>query len=67
MATGGRKLYQEDDEVDENLLNKLSPWILYGSLPSLARDLGFQHAELDKILFKAFSPTEDCFQVRGGI
>ena len=63
MATGGRRIYKEDDEVDEYLLNQLSPWILYGSLPSLARDLGFKQTELD-IIFNTFTPTEQRFQVR---
>ena len=30
MATGGvRRLYEEDDKVDEYLLNQVSKWVLY--------------------------------------
>ena len=63
MTTEESRIYKEDDEVDEFLLNKLSYWILYDYLPSLGRDLGIPQAELSKVLAAPHSPTEQCFQV----
>ena len=67
MATGGSDgsvgVYEEDDKVDEKLLNKLSKWILYNQLPCLARNLGFSHAEIFRIMVQSLTPEEQIFQV----
>ena len=67
MATGGSDgsvgVYEEDDKVDEKLRNKLSKWILYNQLPCLARNLGFSHAEISRIMVQSLTPEEQIFQV----
>ena len=65
MATGGvRRIYEEDDPVDDSLLNQLSKWILYHRLPSLARDLGISDAEISRIMIPSRAPEEQIFKVR---
>ena len=68
MATGGWdgsvRVYEEDDKVDEKLLNQLSKWILYNRLPWLARNLGFTHAEISRIIIQNLSPEEQIYQVK---
>ena len=62
MATGGvRRIYEEDDPVDERLLNQLSKWILYHCLPSLTRDLGMSQAEFSRIATATTQPQEQIF------
>ena len=67
MATGGWdrsvRVYEEDDTVDVELLNKLSKWILYDQLRILARNLGFTHAEISCIMTQYLRPEEQIFQV----
>ena len=64
MATGGvRRLYEEDDKVDEYLLNQVSKWVLYDRLGLLARDLGITHAEFIRIGVAKSQPEEQIFQV----
>ena len=64
MATGGaRRVYEEDDKVDENLLNQLSKWILYHRLGALARDLGISQAEYSRIAIATSQPEEQIFRV----
>ena len=64
MATGGvRRIYEEDDKVDEYLLNQVSKWVLYHRLPSLARSLGFTQAEFSRIVGVNSQPEEQIFQV----
>ena len=64
MATGGvRRLYEEDDKVDEYLLNQVSKWVLYQRLGFLARDLGITQAELSRIRGAKMEPEEQIFQV----
>ena len=67
MATGGWdtpvRVYEEDDKVDEKLLNQLSKWILYNRLPWLARNLGFTHDEIFKIMIQFPNQEEQIFQV----
>ena len=62
MTTEGSRIYSEDDEVDEFLLNQLSRSILHGYLPSLARDLGIPQAEINTVA-ASHPPREQCFQV----
>ena len=65
MASGGvRRIYEEDDPVDDSLLNQLSKWILYHRLPSLARDLGMSQAEFSRIATATTQPQEQIFKVR---
>ena len=66
MATGGvRRIYEEDDEVDEYLLNQLSKWIIYDHLGTLARDLGMSQAEFSRIVaIGTNQPLEQIFKVR---
>ena len=65
MATGGdRRMYEEDDRVDEYLLNQLSKWILYHRLGALARDLGISQAEFSRIAIATSQPEEQVFKVR---
>ena len=65
MATGGaRRMYEEDDRVDENLLNQLSKWILYHRLGALARDLGISQAEFSRIAVATSQPEEQVFKAR---
>ena len=61
---GGRRLYEEDDKVDEKLLNQLSKWILYHRLGALARDLGITEAEFSRIAIATSEPEEQVFKVR---
>ena len=64
MATGGvRRIYEEDDKVDEYLLNQVSKWVMYHRLPSLARDLGITQAEFTRIIGVNSQPEEQIFQV----
>ena len=64
MATGGvRRIYEEDDPVDDSLLNQLSKWILYDRLPSLARDLGMSQADFSRIAIATTQPQEQIFKV----
>ena len=64
MATGGaRRLYEEDDKLDEYLLNQVSKWVLYHRLPSLARDLGISQAQFSRIVGAHSQPEEQIFQV----
>ena len=64
MATGGtRRIYEEDDMVDEYLLNQLSKWILYHRLGALARDLGISQAEFSRIAIATSQPEEQIFKV----
>ena len=65
MATGGdRRMYEEDDRVDEYLLNQLSKWILYHRLGALARDLGISQAEFSRIAIATSQPEEQVFKAR---
>ena len=65
MAAGGaRRLYEEEDLVDEYLLNQLSKWILYHRLRPFARDLGITDAEVSRIVIPSKTPEEQIFQVR---
>ena len=65
MATGGvRRIYEEDDPVDDYLLNQLSKWILYHRLPSLARDLGISDAKISRIMIPSRAPEDQTFKVR---
>ena len=64
MASGGaRRLFEEDDKVDEYLLNQVSKWVLYHRLPSLARDLGLSHADFSRIVGRKSQPEEQIFEV----
>ena len=64
MATGGaRRLYEEDDTVDDYLLNQVSKWVLYNRLPSLARNLGFSQAQFSRIVVPENQPEERVFKV----
>ena len=64
MATGAtRRVYEEDDRVDEYLLNQLSKWILYHRLGVLARDLGISQAEFSRIAIATSQPEEQVFKV----
>ena len=65
MASGGaRRMYEEDDRVDEYLLNQLSKWILYHRLGALARDLGISQAEFSRIAIATSQPEEQVFKAR---
>ena len=66
MASGGvRRIYEEDDEVDEYLLNQLSKWIIYDNLGTIARDLGMSQAEFSRIVaIGTNQPLEQIFKVR---
>ena len=65
MATGGdRRMYEEDDRVDEYLLNQLSKWILYHRMGALARDLGISQAEFSRIAIATSQPEEQVFKAR---
>ena len=67
MATGGvRRLYEEDDKVDEYLLNQVSKWVLYHRIGSLARDLGISQAQFSRIIGAKSEPEEQIFQVISG-
>ena len=57
-------IYKEGDKLDERLLDKISKWILYHRLPSLARHLGISDAEISRIMIPSRTPEEQCFQVR---
>ena len=64
MASGGaRRLYEEDDKLDEYLLNQVSKWVLYHRLPSLARDLGISQAQFTRIVGRKSQPEEQIFEV----
>ena len=67
MATGGvRRIYEEDDVVDEYLLNQLSKWILYRRVQTLARHLGISQAEYSKIATDNTEPEDHIFHVSTG-
>ena len=59
-----RRVYKEDDKLDERLLSQISKWILYHRLPSLARHLGISDAEISRIMIPSRTPEEQCFQVK---
>ena len=64
MSIGGvRRLYEEDDPVDEPLINRISKWIMYYSLPRLARHLGLSDSEISRIIIPSRTPEEHCFFV----
>ena len=64
MATGGvRRIYEEDDPVDDSILNQLSKWILYHRLGALARGLGMSQAEFSRIAISSSTPEEQIFNV----
>ena len=64
MATGGiRRLYEEDDKVDDYLLHQVSKWVIYHRLGLLARDLGITEAEFSRIAIAATQPEEQIFKV----
>ena len=63
MATSARRIFEEEDPVDEYLLNQLSKWILYHRLGALARDLGISQAEFSRIAIATTQPQEQIFKV----
>ena len=66
MATGGtRRIYEEQDPVDEYLLNQVSKWILFHRLGALARDLEISDAEISRIMIPTRSAEEQIFKVNG--
>ena len=62
-TTVARRLYQEEDLVDEYLLNQVSKWILYHHLGTLARDLRISQAEFSRIATPLSTPEEQSFKV----
>ena len=64
MATGGTKrMYREEDIVDDDLLNQLSKWILYHCLEALAKDMGIPQAEIAQIMTPSKTHGEQIVQV----
>ena len=49
MATAQR-VYKENDNVDDTLLNQISKKVFYKNLSSLARDLGIPQTEIDAMV-----------------
>ena len=56
-------MYEEDDVVDLPLLHRLGKWIMYNKLPQLALHLGFNMAEISRIMTDQRNPEEQIFQV----
>ena len=56
-------MYEEDDVVDLGLLCRLGKWIMYNKLPQLALHLGFNMAEISRIMTPTRNPEEQIFQV----
>ena len=63
MASLNVRKYEDNDDVDEKLLNKLSKWILYHRLPALARDLNLTYAEISAIINPCNDVEEQRFKV----
>ena len=59
-----RRLYEEDDHVDDYLLNQVSKHILHNKLGSLARDLRLTDAQYSRIATPTKQPEEQIFGVR---
>ena len=57
-----QKIYEENDNVDENLLNQISKHVFHDNLESLARDLGIKETEIRKIT-RIPSPQDQIFKV----
>ena len=56
-------MYEEDDVVDLPLLHRLGKWIMYNKLPQLGLHLGFNMAEISRIMIPTRNPEEQIFQV----
>ena len=63
MATGtAQRVYEDNDNVDDTLLNKISKYVFYENLSSLARDIGIPQTEISGMV-EIKDPQEKKFKV----
>ena len=61
MATAQR-VYEDNDNVDDTLLNQISKYVFYDQLWSLARDIGIPQTEISGMV-EIKDPKEKIFKV----
>ena len=63
MATGtAQRVYEDNDNVDDTLLNQISKYVFYENLSSLVRDLGIPQTEISGMA-EIKAPQEKIFKV----
>ena len=63
MATGtAQRVYEDNDNVDDTLLNQISKYVFYENLWSLARDLGIPETEISAMV-EIKNPQEKIYKV----